>query len=77
MRGNLSHLFREDKVGYCWWGNINLNLSHLIYLAAIRVLERIMFSGLYAFIQPNKGPEMLLNLFKYARKCIIHSKLAG
>ena len=50
-------------------GDINPDLGHLIYLARLRVIEQIYVLGvLNIFIQPNKWPQMFLNLFIYARK---------
>ena len=50
-------------------GDINTDLGHLIYLARLRSDRANYVLGvLNIFIQPNKWPQMFLNLFIYARK---------
>ena len=50
-------------------GDINPELGHLIYLAILRSDRANYVLGvLNIFIQPNKWPQMFLNLFIYARK---------
>ena len=39
----------DIKLGIVRLGDINPNLSHLIYLAGFSVIEHIMFSGFYIF----------------------------
>ena len=57
-------------------GDINPDLGYLIYLARFKSDRANYVLGvLNIFIQPNKWPQMFLNLFIYARKMYNSFKL--
>ncbi len=53
---------------FCQAGDIKANLIHFIYLAELRVVERILLSGFYLFKSIKISGINVLNLLTYAKK---------